>query len=113
MIEAPQNWQEFEELLDSVNLTNQLLEFFATWCNPCQMMGPKFHKLADEFDGAVIFAHVDVDLHEDLATRYDVEVMPTFVFIRNREKIHTIEGSNFEELRKMVDIGSTAYDQHF
>ncbi len=51
-----------------------LIDFFATWCGPCQMLKPMLEKLVQEYD--FILAKVDIDQNPDLATRYGVEGVP-------------------------------------
>ncbi|KAJ1937141.1 hypothetical protein FBU59_004843 [Linderina macrospora] len=69
------------------------VDFTATWCGPCRMIGPVFHKLAETTDG-VAFASVDVDKVSDVAQKYRVRAMPTFVFIKNGAKVDELTGAN-------------------
>ena len=58
------------------------MDFYADWCPPCRAIAPVFSKLADEHasKGALAFAKVNVDHVKDIAGRYSVSAMPTFVF---------------------------------
>uniref|UniRef100_A0A7E4V9V5 Thioredoxin n=1 Tax=Panagrellus redivivus TaxID=6233 RepID=A0A7E4V9V5_PANRE len=76
-----------------------IIDFYATWCGPCRIMGPKFHKMADELTGN-IYIKVDVDEGEDIVNTFDIKVMPTFVFIKNGKTIATIEGNNYDKLHE-------------
>ncbi|UMM17386.1 hypothetical protein L5515_013961 [Caenorhabditis briggsae] len=78
-----------------------VLDFFATWCGPCKAIAPLYRELAIEYKG-VIFCKVDVDEAEDLCAKYDVKMMPTFVFTKNGETLETLEGGVEEELRRKV-----------
>jgi len=69
------------------------LDFTATWCGPCQMIGPVFHDLSDRMDN-VVFVKVDVDEIPDTAAKYSVSAMPTFVFIRSGEVVDRLMGAN-------------------
>ncbi|KAK7495022.1 hypothetical protein BaRGS_00013662 [Batillaria attramentaria] len=73
-----------------------VIDFFAQWCGPCKMIGPKVVQMAKEMD-TVAFAKVDVDELEEVAQQYEVSAMPTFIFIRNCQKF-TLEGN--KRLRK-------------
>uniref|UniRef100_A0AC34RLJ8 Thioredoxin n=2 Tax=Panagrolaimus sp. JU765 TaxID=591449 RepID=A0AC34RLJ8_9BILA len=92
---------EFEQILADAKDSLVVVDFFATWCGPCRIMGPKFHKMSDEFPTG-IFIKVDVDEAEDITSDYDIKVMPTFVFIKNGKVIHTLEGNNPDALRTTI-----------
>ncbi|CAI2343864.1 unnamed protein product [Caenorhabditis sp. 36 PRJEB53466] len=92
---------EFEHLVRQHPEKVIILDFFATWCGPCKAIAPLYKELAAEHKG-VIFCKVDVDEADDLASKYDVKLMPTFVFTKNGETIDTLEGGVEEELRRKV-----------
>lgn len=50
-----------------------------------------------------MFLKIDVDENEELASDYDIAAMPTFVFIKNGNKLDSFSGANFEKLRQMID----------
>ena len=60
-----------------------LVDFFATWCGPCKMMGPVIDELATELAGEVDVYKVDVDENPELAQRYGVMSIPTLVVFEN------------------------------
>lgn len=55
-----------------------VVDFWASWCGPCQMMGPVVEELSEELDGKVKFCKVNVDENPDLAQNYDVMSIPNF-----------------------------------
>lgn len=63
-----------------------VIDFHATWCGPCKVIGPKFEELAAIHD-SVVFVKVDVDECEDIATEYDISSMPTFKFVKNGQVV--------------------------
>lgn len=63
-----------------------LVDFFATWCGPCQMMAPLVEELAEE-QSDVVVCKVDVDEEEDLATRYRVMSIPTLLLFKKGELV--------------------------
>ena len=58
-----------------------VIDFSATWCGPCKMMKPIFHKLAAEFADKYNFITIDVDEVPALAEKYHIQAVPTFIFI--------------------------------
>lgn len=62
-----------------------LVDFSATWCGPCQMMGPVMEKLATEFEGKAKVAKVDIDECSDLAMKYNIMSVPSMLFLKNGE----------------------------
>ncbi|KAK1751250.1 thioredoxin-like protein [Echria macrotheca] len=71
---------ELDALLSST--THVVVDFYADWCPPCRAIAPVFSELADTHaqDGQLAFAKVNVDHVTDVAGRYGVSAMPTFVF---------------------------------
>uniref|UniRef100_A0A915E552 Thioredoxin n=1 Tax=Ditylenchus dipsaci TaxID=166011 RepID=A0A915E552_9BILA len=100
----PKDTDEFEKILKNASKSKQMVvvDFFATWCGPCRMMGPKFHKMAEQY-AEMIFVKLDVEEHEELVGEYDVKVMPTFVFIKNNDQVEMIEGNNEADLRAALE----------
>lgn len=62
-----------------------MVDFYADWCPPCRVISPVFSQLADSHaaEGHLAFAKVNVDHVKDIAKRYDISAMPTFVFLKN------------------------------
>ena len=55
-----------------------VVDFWASWCGPCQMMGPVVEELSEELEGKVKFCKVNVDENPELAQNYDVMSIPNF-----------------------------------
>ena len=70
-----------------------VIDFFATWCGPCQRIAPSFVELAAKMP-KVTFLKVDVDDAQDLAEQFNVRVLPTFVILRNGATVARIEGAD-------------------
>ena len=62
-----------------------LVDFWAQWCGPCRMVAPVLDQIADEMDGKVRIGKVDIDTHQDLAVRFGVSSIPTFLLFENGE----------------------------
>ena len=81
-----------------------LIDFWATWCGPCKAMMPIVDEIAEEYEGKIKVCKVNVDEARDLAAKFDVMSIPTFVAIKNGEIVGTIIGVHEkEEILKMIE----------
>ncbi len=77
------NEQNFNELVANSEVP-VLLDFWASWCGPCKVMGPIMDELAEENEGRPVrIAKVNVDANERLSAMFGVRSIPTFVFFAN------------------------------
>ncbi len=82
-----------------------LVDFFATWCGPCKMMAPIVEEVAKEMEGKAKVYKIDVDNESDLAIKYNIMSIPTFVVFENGEVVETAVGMrDKEELLNMLKI---------
>lgn len=97
------NSDNFEtEVLQKSSKQTVLVDFFATWCGPCQLMKPLLEKLVEEYD--FILAKVDIDKHPDLAQTYSVEGVPDVRIVQNGEVLPGFVGAlNEAQLRQLVE----------
>ena len=70
-----------------------VIDFTAKWCGPCKQMVPVLDALAREYAGRVGFAAVDCDDEPQLAQRYNVRSMPTFVLVRDGREVGRVVGA--------------------
>lgn len=69
-----------------------LVDFWASWCNPCRMMGPIVAEVAEQLDGQAIVAKVNIDQEPDLAARYRVMSIPTLLVFKNGQVVNKSVG---------------------
>jgi thioredoxin 1 len=80
-----------------------LLDFWATWCGPCQMIAPTVHAIAEERSDVVV-GKVNVDEEGELAQAYGIISIPTLVFIKNgKEKARTVGVRAKADILAMLD----------
>ncbi len=69
-----------------------VVDFWAEWCGPCKMMAPVFEKLADEFEGQLTFAKVDVDTNQGSAGQFGIRGIPTLLVFDGGKEVDRIVG---------------------
>jgi thioredoxin 1 len=60
-----------------------LVDFWAEWCGPCRMVAPVLDQLADEMEGKVRIAKLNVDENQRIAYQFQVSSIPTFILFKN------------------------------
>mgnify|MGYP001144319947 CR=1 FL=1 len=82
----------FDKALASGSL--MMVDFWATWCGPCQRLGPVMEQLAEDYeDQNVVIGKVDVDQEPGLAQRFGVMNIPTVIFFRDGEELERKVGA--------------------
>ena len=69
-----------------------LVDFWAPWCGPCQMLAPVIHEIATEQEGKAAVAKVNIDDSADLAKRYGIRSIPTLIVFKDGEAIERLQG---------------------
>ncbi|CAG9561048.1 unnamed protein product [Danaus chrysippus] len=81
-----------------------VVDFFATWCNPCRLLTPRLESIISENKGKVILAKVDIDEQSDLALDYEVSSVPVLVAIKNGKVQQRMVGlQDTDKLRKWIE----------
>jgi thioredoxin 1 len=84
--------------------TPVLVDFWATWCRPCQMVAPIVDELAEQYSGKVSFVKLDVDQNPATAGKYDIKSIPTLlIFKKGKPVAHIVGFRPKDELQKSLD----------
>ena len=83
------NANEVEEFIQKEGLT--VLDLHAIWCAPCRMLKPRLEALSEEY-GDIEFLSMDVDKNEAFAQKFAVRSIPTLLFFKGGELVHTVVG---------------------
>lgn len=75
----------FSEIINKDKLV--LVDFFATWCGPCQIMGPILKDVKDTLGEGVSILKIDVDTNQALASQFQVRGVPTFILFKNGKQV--------------------------
>ena len=85
--------QEFQaEVLESK--VPVLVDFSATWCGPCQMMGPVLEQLSAEYEGKAKIVKVDIDESMDLAQKYRIMSVPNMIIFKDGAPVDAVIGAD-------------------
>jgi thioredoxin 1 len=81
-----------------------MVDFWAEWCGPCQLVGPVIDELATEYEGKVKIGKVDVDKARETATKYGVQNIPTVIVFEKGQPVERIVGAkNKREYKAVLD----------
>ena len=91
-----ENIKDYQQYLRGYNYTSitpVIIDFYATWCGPCQALAPMLKRLADEYEGRIKVLKVDVDKNQALAAAARIQVggLPYQELVRMAEKISSSE----------------------
>lgn len=100
MVQVISEQKDLDALIQSGKLV--VVDFYADWCGPCKMIAPKVEELSklDE-NKDVIFCKVNVDEAEEIAAKYGIEAMPTFLFFKNTQ-VDSFKGADIDKLKQFV-----------
>lgn len=92
----------FDTTLSGAGDKPVLVDFYADWCGPCQMIAPAIEELAVEFDGKALITKVNVDDERELAQKFGVMSIPTLMIFKNGKEVEKQIG--FVPKPKIVEL---------
>ena len=77
-----------------------IIDFYATWCGPCKMIGPIISELAEEYDGKIVVGKCDVEENDDVAIDFGVRNIPTILFFKGGQLVDKFVGAASKDVLK-------------
>lgn len=84
-------FNSFEEMLSGSDLP-VLVDFYADWCGPCQMMVPILEQVNNQLKDRLRIVKIDTEKYANLATQYQISALPTLVLFKQGQPVDRVEG---------------------
>ena len=78
-----------------------VIDFWAPWCAPCRMLAPIISQIAEEFEGKLKVAKLDIDEEPEIAAKFGIHSIPTVVLVKNGKAVASVIG--FRSKSDIVD----------
>jgi thioredoxin 1 len=94
------------KILNKLNEISQdkkvIIDFFAEWCGHCKRIAPQYIELSEKYSN-IEFCKCDVDESSDLSEQFEVNALPTFIFLVNGKVVNKLEGADIEGLKGLIE----------
>ena len=81
-----------------------LVDFWAEWCAPCQMVGPTVEQLAGEYEGKVKVGKLEVDANRETAGKFGITAIPSLIIFKDGEAVKRFVGvTSKDDLKATLD----------
>ena len=78
----------------------KFIDFYADWCGPCKVMDPVFKEIEGDYEGKIEFQKVDVEAESEMASKFGIMSIPTFVILKEEKEIDRKTGAMPKEMLK-------------
>lgn len=93
-----------EEVIDRSASVPVVIDFWATWCQPCKQLSPILERLAAEYQGQFVLAKIDVDANQQIAASAQVQSIPTVIAVLRGQAVPLFQGAMPEaDVRRVLD----------
>ncbi|MCC7353700.1 MAG: thiol reductase thioredoxin [Anaerolineae bacterium] len=94
---------DFEEVILKATMP-AVVDFWADWCGPCHALAPSIARLVAEYEGRAIIARLNVDENGHWPAHYDIQGIPTVLFVSEGEVVHRLLGvTSYSVLKQKLD----------
>uniref|UniRef100_A0A8R7RCC6 Thioredoxin n=2 Tax=Triticum TaxID=4564 RepID=A0A8R7RCC6_TRIUA len=87
-----ETFSTFDELLEKSEKP-LLVDFYATWCGPCQYMVPILQEVHEKMSDKINIVKIDTEKYTSIANKYKIEALPTFIVFKDGEPCYRFEGA--------------------
>ncbi|KAJ1287209.1 hypothetical protein BS78_03G413500 [Paspalum vaginatum] len=87
-----ETFSSFDDLLEKSEKP-LLVDFYATWCGPCQYMVPILQEVSEKLSDKIQVVKIDTEKYTSIASRYRIEALPTFIIFKDGKPCYRFEGA--------------------
>ncbi|KAL1823484.1 hypothetical protein ACET3Z_010262 [Daucus carota] len=87
-----QSFSTFDEML-ATSEKPVLVDFYATWCGPCQMMVPILNEVSASLEDKIMIVKIDTEKYPGIADKYSIQALPTMIIFKDGKPCDRVEGA--------------------